>query len=112
MSTGSDEGVSKENIIELLGKHGLSADSLKHISIRKNYAFFDIEDDKSSDVIEGLKNEASNKTAIKAITINAVSEEEPESAPQPDNGSDADVASLENESEIFSDNEADNIGNR
>lgn len=112
LGQGSEEGVSKEQILELLNKHGVSPDGLKHLSIRKNYAFFDIDDEKSAEIVEDIKNTDAKKTAVKAITINAVSTEQPEAENSGEGeGKSNNEESFQDESFVEAD-ETENIGNR
>lgn len=112
---GSEGGITREKIVEILGKSDLSEDAIKHLSIRKNYCFFDIDDEKSAEVIENLKGiEGSSDpkyAAAKAITINAVVEqaEEKETGERTTEDSYEDVGG---EREDSLSDEDENFGNR
>lgn len=110
LGKGAEEGVTRNDIVNVLSENGIDEAGLKHLSIRKNYTFFDIDDEKSPEVIEALKANEENKVSVKAITINAVVEEESQPEGESNN------LPLENDDSVWGtdsdDREEENFGNR
>ena len=106
LGKGSEQGISKENILNILKECSLDADSLKHLSIRNNYTFFDVDDEKSAEVLEKIKALETadiNYSGTKAITINAAVENADDEAAQ------AQTESPKNQTQEIDSSQADTL---